>query len=261
MARRVGRRIVFWFFVVVLIAVAAGVVWLRTSRGKHESAVAIDANTARVRNLFVDFYAARAGSHVILFDAGVDKEGKAADDLLAKLGAKREDVTDVFITHGHGDHLAALPLFKNATVHASSKDVDMIRDRSLVEPFMAIVAGWLLPPPPDLTATVTDAGDALVDKAKDLKVRVIALPGHTPGSLAYLYQGVLYVGDSIVIKEGKLAPAPPFVTVDREENKRSIRELAKVLETAQLDFICTGHQGCTPPGQARQMLKDLAESL
>jgi glyoxylase-like metal-dependent hydrolase (beta-lactamase superfamily II) len=258
--KRWGRRIFFWFSVLVLIALAVGVIWLRSSRDKHEAAVAVTANTARIRNLFVDFYAARAGAHVILFDAGVDRGGSVADALLAQLQAKREDVSDVFITHGHGDHISAVPLFTNAKVHASSKDVDMMRDRSLVEPFMAIVFGWILPPP-YATAVVTDAGEVVVDKDKDLKVRVFDLPGHTGGSMAYLYDGVLYTGDSIGLREGKLTPAPPMVSVDREQNKKSIKELEKSLAGAKVDFVCTGHDGCTAAGQAPQLLKDLFASV
>jgi glyoxylase-like metal-dependent hydrolase (beta-lactamase superfamily II) len=261
MKRKWWRRVIFWFFVVVLIALAGGMIWLRSNRDKHEPAVAINANAAHVRNLFVDIYGAKAGSHVVLFDTGTGREGAAIDALLAQLGAKRDDVSDVFITHGHPDHISAIPLFKQAKIHASSKDVDMIRDHGLCEPFMAIVAGWLLPAPDGTTATVTDAGDVIVDKDKGLKVRVLDLPGHTKGSMAYLYDGVLYVGDSITFNEGKLGPAPAPVTVDREENKKSIKELAKTLADTKLDFICTGHQGCTPPGKASQLLKDLAASL
>jgi len=263
MKRRWWRRVLFWLSVVLLLGIGGAVIWLRANRGKHEPAVMVNANAARVRNLFVDFYAARAGAHVIVFDTGIDRDGAAADALLAQLGKTRDDVSDVFITHGHGDHVSGIPIFKNAKVNASSKDVDMIRDRSLIEPFAAIVSGWLLPVP-DATATATDAGDVVVDKDQDLKVRVFDLPGHTQGSQAFLYDGVLYVGDSMGLRDGKLTAAAPVFSVDLTQNKRSIQALGqaldKALSGAKLDFVCTGHQACTPPDQAQSLLHALASS-
>ena len=51
-------------------------------------------------------YAVRVGSKVMLFDTGADPGGHPVDAALAALGAGRNDVSDVFLTHGHGDHTA-----------------------------------------------------------------------------------------------------------------------------------------------------------
>jgi glyoxylase-like metal-dependent hydrolase (beta-lactamase superfamily II) len=252
------QRLFAWVVPLAVVAAAAGVIWLRMHRDRFDAPAAVTANVSRVRNLFVDFYAARAGAHVLLFDAGVDLDGKAVDALLGQLHARREDVSHVFITHGHSDHLAAVPLFPNAKVHASSRDVDMMRDKSLLEPALAIVAGWALPVPYVSATALGDEGVVPVDGGGS--VRVFPLPGHTSGSTAYLFDGVLFVGDSMRLGEGKLAPAPPLFSVDRAENRRSIAALKTALAGLKLDVICTGHQGCTGPGQAGQLLDELVAS-
>ena len=64
----------------------------------------------RLRNFFTEIYGVRVGDKVILFDAGVGTEGRALDALLGALNARRDDVSQVFLTHGHFDHVAASPV-------------------------------------------------------------------------------------------------------------------------------------------------------
>jgi glyoxylase-like metal-dependent hydrolase (beta-lactamase superfamily II) len=50
----------------------------------------------------------------MLFDAGSDKKGKAIFGELSRVGLGRENVKTIFLTHGHRDHMAGVPLFPNA---------------------------------------------------------------------------------------------------------------------------------------------------
>ena len=256
--KRWRQRLLFWTVLLLVGAIGAGVLWLRTHRDKFEAPASVTASVSRVHNLFVDVYAARAGGKVLLFDAGIDQSGKAIDALLAQLKATRADVSDIFVTHGHGDHIGAVPLFSTAKVHASSRDVDMMRDKSLVEPALAIAFGWILPAP--YVNALPLGEDGLVPVDGGAQVRAFAIPGHTPGSMAYLYDGVLFVGDSVRYVNGKLAPAPAGFSVDRDENRRSLKVLKQALAGLKLDVICTGHEGCTPPGEAGRLLDELVAS-
>src|SRR5262249_39050495 len=97
------------------------------------------------------------------------------------------------------------------------------------------------------TITIGDGPDAK-------KVKAFPIPGHTPGSYAYLYDGVLFVGDAMIFKQGRLDPAIKLFDAHPDENKASIRALQKQIENEEIDIVCTGHGGCTPKGMGRNQL-------
>ena len=68
-------------------------------------------------------YGAKVGNKVILFDAGADPGGAPVDAVLGWLHARRGDVTDVFVTHGHGDHTAGVSGLGSAHVHLGAGDL------------------------------------------------------------------------------------------------------------------------------------------
>ena len=79
-------------------------------------------NSARAQ--FVHGHLRRARRRrIILFDAGVDRAGAALDRLLGALDADRDDVREVFLTHGHFDHVAASPLCAQAKIRVGAPDV------------------------------------------------------------------------------------------------------------------------------------------
>lgn len=212
----------------------------------------------RERNLFTDLYGARAGGGVILFDAGVDPEGGALDRLLATLGATRADVRDVFLTHGHFDHVAASPLCTRAKIRVGAADVEFLAQRV---PMVAPVAGKLLHtffPVPPVYATDALTGRADIHVGED-KVLAIPTPGHTPGSYVFVFDKMMFAGDTIIIDGDKLGFAQPAFAVDAPGNRRSIAALAEALSTVDVQTICTGHMGCTPPGRGAAMLAALIE--
>jgi glyoxylase-like metal-dependent hydrolase (beta-lactamase superfamily II) len=209
-----------------------------------------------VRNFFSDFYGARVGDHAVLFDAGVDLDGKALDALLAELKVSgRDAVSDVFLTHGHFDHVAASPLCKKARIHVGIRDSDMMARRARIEPWTGRWFEAILPVGPIF------ATDAFIDVAQiplgDKTLEAWPCPGHSPGSYVLLYDGVLFVGDSMQIKGDKLDFAMAPFSVDMAENKRSIAALKTLLAGKRVDVVCTGHQRCTKPEETTKMLEEL----
>src|SRR6266700_3762174 len=73
-----------------------------------------------------------AGSRVLLFDTGAGSNfGEIAGKLLGAMAAAGENpasVTDIFISHAHGDHVGGLVMpagtlaFSNATIHMSAPE-------------------------------------------------------------------------------------------------------------------------------------------
>jgi hydroxyacylglutathione hydrolase len=256
--RRLAKVLGVILLILVLL-VAAGVVFLRMSRGSFEPPAELKPGLVDTSGAGVHLFAARAGGGVILFDTGADPEGRAIDGLLAALKATREEVTDIFLTHGHGDHTAGAHLFPKARLHAGAADVALTAGEVGPEATLAKIFMMILPPTP---ATVTSplAGAAEISVG-DKKVRALPMPGHTAGSYAYLYEGVLFVGDTMMLSDGALATGLAAFEAHPEENRQAILGLRAPLEGADIDRVCTAHGGCTAAGEGRARLDAFFTSL
>jgi glyoxylase-like metal-dependent hydrolase (beta-lactamase superfamily II) len=198
------------------------------------------------------------GSDVILFDAGMDPEGHAIDDMLRALRATRDDVKHVFLTHGHFDHVAAAGLYRNAQVHAGTGDLAMMAHRESARPITPRLFGALI------DSSSVEPNSPLderrrIDVGSGKSVLTMPFPGHTPGSFLFLFDGVPFTGDSILLEGGRLTHAMPGNSVDLAQNKVSIRSLAGLLENERVDYVCTGHMWCTAPGMAQELIQRLAQ--
>jgi glyoxylase-like metal-dependent hydrolase (beta-lactamase superfamily II) len=252
-----GRRILGYSFLTLILLAGGMVVSMRILRHGHKPVEEVRAGVFRARNFFTELYGARVGDKVLLFDAGVDPEGGALDALLEAMHTDRDGVTDIFLTHGHFDHIAAAPLCKKARIHLGIQDADMAAQKAPFAPAVPRLLARVLPVPPvNLTDAILQKGELPFG---DKQVMMLPTPGHTPGSYMFLFSGVLFAGDTIKISDGKLTFGDKPTCVDFAELKRSVAGLKAQLGTAKFEQICTGHQGCTPVGDAAGLLDDLIE--
>jgi glyoxylase-like metal-dependent hydrolase (beta-lactamase superfamily II) len=91
--------------------------------------------------------------------------------------ARRLNVRTVIETHGHWDHIQAVPEMRDAgySVGVTSEDAGML---------------------PSYDEIITD--DSVIEVG-DLRLRTIHTPGHTPGSICFLVEGkpILFSGDTL----------------------------------------------------------------
>ena len=247
--------------VVALLLLALGVVVvlaMRAGRGSFEPPVKVAEGVWGVRSgggIWV--YAARAGQEVLLFDAGADPLGRPVDGLLAALGAGRGDVRHVFLTHGHFDHTAAASLFQQARVHLGAGDAALAAGREPSEVGLGRLFAFLMPVPP-VHATDPIQGEVEIPVGEGRSVHAIPVPGHTPGSYAFLFGGVLVVGDVLDYRGGKLGLTPAFFDAHPEANRASVEALAREMEGLPFEVLCTGHGGCTPAREGPRLLAKYA---
>lgn len=248
-------------FVLVLAVLAAGAVAaLRIARTRPSAPEQIKPNLMAVSAAGAYLYAAQVGSHVIFFDAGADPAGRAIDTALRALASRRSDASHLFLTHGHGDHTAGAAGLPTARVHLGAEDVPLAEGRAPAENLIArIMAKALAAPPVSVTDPLT--GVVVVDVGSGETVKAFPIPGHTPGSYAFLFDGVLFAGDSIMLRQGRLDRGPSFFDSDTDQLRRSLISLEQQLTGADLAVVCTGHGGCTPLGLGRSMFDDFIGRL
>ena len=74
----------------------------------------LDHQVSVINDKFVNMYVVKNGQNYVVVDAGSDINNIAAE--LRKLQIDSSKVTAVLLTHSHRDHMAAIGLFRNATV-------------------------------------------------------------------------------------------------------------------------------------------------
>ena len=127
-----------------------------------------------------------------------DKQGMIIDPggkgkgILKKVEGLGLDIKLIVLTHGHIDHTGALKEVKEAT----GAEVAIHGDdaRSLRRQPLSIIFGLFYPTPPPPDGLLKD-GDSI--DIGDLHFVVLHTPGHTPGGICLLGQGVVFSGDTL----------------------------------------------------------------
>jgi len=233
---------------VALVIVGGGILIATTFMGRQPIPDGLEINGLRiVKDGFVSISVLPlAGGDVALFDAGNDKTGKAILGALSRLGLGRENVKTIFLTHGHRDHVAGVPLFPDAQVMALSEEVDVAEGRtSPGGPIMRI-----LPVRPTGVKINRALHDGEVVNVGTAKVQVFAVPGHTAGSAAYLVNGVLLLGDAADAgSDGHVRCSPWLFCKDQAQNRASLSRLAaRLASQGGVEALVFAHSGVLKQG-------------
>jgi len=85
--------------------------------------------------------------------------------------------------------------------------------------------------------------DRQVVQIGNLKFEGILVPGHTSGSMAYLLNDkYLFTGDTMSLKDRKMAPVPSFFNMDTNQAQASMSRLRGIVGA---EYIITPHWGTT----------------
>ena len=132
-----------------------------------------------VKDTFVNMFLVKDSDNYVAIDAGNDL--KAIKEGLKKLNIDPEKITTVLLTHSDGDHVAALKLFKNATVYLSREEEQMINGKT---------ARMMNSHNKINTKTYSLLDDQQTITIGNLSIKGILTSGHTPGSMSYLINSV-----------------------------------------------------------------------
>jgi len=190
-------------------------------------------------------------SGALLIDTGGDAEGTRLLQELAARKLEPKDVHTVLLTHGHPDHWAAAHLFPQARVRVGPGELAVMKgERKLKSPVGRLLGSGLMERPP-LPTRLEELQDGQVLELDGEQLRVLHVPGHTPGSVMYLWRDILFTGDSLVGSPDGVKLAPSFFSEDVGGNRQSLKRLVDEPFTR----IADGHTGVT--GNARLRLRAL----
>ena len=192
-------------------------------------------------------YVARTDSGVIAIDLGWTGSEDVLPSALAALNASPADVRFVFLTHAHRDHIAAWPLVRQARFIIGVAEVPAFTGSAGYRGWAAKMTDDMNDyprPRPGELSLVSIASDTAIDLGRDT-VLAFPVPGHTPGSTAYLFRGILFGGDAINWRPGTgFQGARPEFSDSVAQSRESLLALWQRLPLARTRVMCTAHGKC-----------------
>lgn len=187
-----------------------------------------------VKNNINSLYFIELEEGYALIDAGSNI--KTIEKSLTDLSIPPESVKYILLTHSDSDHVAALSLFPQAKIYMSADELQMIdgttkrgRNQSNALP-EGIAQNSLI---------LLDGEEELT--IGNYTVRCIKIPGHTPGSMAYLFaDNYLFTGDAVRV-QNKTLGVHPF-SMDADLSQQSIQKLKEIIGDSNL-LVLTAHYG------------------
>lgn len=131
-------------------------------------------------------YVLSKGKDCVVIDPGLDFEESA------KVIKSKYNVLAVLLTHGHVDHIDGIRFF-DCPIYISKEDEICLKDKqySLYSWFDGKI-------PFDISKfEVIKVKDNQTIDLLDESIKVISTPGHTSGSVSYLYKDRLFSGDTL----------------------------------------------------------------
>jgi len=172
---------------------------------------------------------------------------KTISSQLAQLGLKPADIDYVLVSHTHGDHIGNVGLFPDATVVMQQAEFDWINSPPPTDPnlnTLVQLARKLLGHPRRLELVTGD-----VDFFRDGSVRLLATPGHTPGSQSLMVHlpksgYIILSGDVAHLEDNFERDIVPSLNVDKSESISSMDRIKQIMREydAQLFINHDKHQ-------------------
>lgn len=198
---------------------------------------------------FVNAYVFEDASGTYLVDATMSRSGRPVREAFARAGVGLDQLGTILLTHQHVDHVrgaARLQRESRAVVACHAADAPFVEGRAAAR-MPALMRLFFAARPVAVGRPLND-GDTVGP------FRVVHVPGHTVGEVAFYHPGrrILISGDSVVERHGSLTlPAARFAA-DLPQAVRSLETLRKL----EVDLLLPGH-GIPVRGDVPARLDDL----
>lgn len=188
-------------------------------------------------------------NRLLLVDTSAEADARTILRSMDGLKLKPRDITSIFITHTHPDHVGGLATIKRdspAKVVSSKIEAEYIARRKTYDG------------PPGVQRHPGTPVDVVLEDGQTYDgLRIVYTPGHTRGSASYLDEprSLLFVGDAANNETG-LGPMSDQYNVDPKQHRESIKKVA----TLHFEHAVFGH-GTPIKGGASKQFKVLASRL
>lgn len=191
---------------------------------------AINDSVFVVKDRFVNAYIFKGKQNYLMVDAGFGEKSFLAE--LNKLGIASEKITSMLLTHSDGDHIGSIGLFKNPKIYMHKDEEQMINGQTAkMGPFKT---KWKYGP-----YLLFNSNDTLA--IDGLKIRIIHMPGHTPGSVCFVINDdYLLTGDNLVVVDGK---ADHFIEKFNMNTTQQLESIKALPDLKSFKYILMAHHG------------------
>src|SRR5512140_808541 len=176
-----------------------------------------------VPNVIANAYLIMEPNGLALIDAGLPGSDRKILRYFTERGHAPRDLRTIIITHSDTDHVGGLAALKRATgaaVYASAIEAAAIaagkpsrrtRPRQAAIRFLVNLSQKFFKSKPVEVDHVLAEGEVLPILGG---LQVMETPGHTPGHISLFSpsSSVLFVGDSMVVRNGQIVPSLPSLT-------------------------------------------------
>lgn len=221
----------------------------------------------RLGDHVVNFYLVDDPDGLVLVDAGLPGHLGQLRDHLADSDRSLADIRAVLLTHGHPDHtgLARALQQAGADIWVHQQDAGILRDgprsamrhakpeRSMLPYLLRRPAAITTPlhlarkgafTAPAVPGVRVFGADQRLDEVPG-KPQAVVLPGHTPGSTAYLFpeRGLLFTGDALVTHDGLTGHTGPTLVCRAftYDSDAALTALDRVDQLTTATMLLPGH--------------------
>ena len=201
-------------------------------------------------------YAVETSEGLVLVDTCKEADAGPVIRQVRSLGLYIRRLRLILLTHAHGDHSLGAESLRRSTgakVHAGRGDCAVLRAGGPREAFFSV---FDMPGEAHPTEVDVELEGGEVIELGEARFRVVAAPGHTPGSVCYLLERgglrILFTGDVLMsLTDATLRSGPGIYTAYLSPRYRgsagdSMATLRKLLEMPVPDLVLPGHPAADP---------------
>jgi hydroxyacylglutathione hydrolase len=190
-----------------------------------------------------------------LIDTGLPRKAKKILSYITQvLHRKPSDLKLIIITHAHLDHTGSLKAMKDATgakIAAHPEDAEFISGHKRMGAPKGGIGIVFKLMRPFIKADFVEVDRPIIEGDVVAGLKVVHVPGHTPGSIALLDEGkkVLFSGDTLSYRDGKVVGPPEKFTMDP---KAAVTSIARI-KALDFDLMLCGHGQPLRPEAGRKV--------
>ena len=190
-----------------------------------------------------NYFVYKKGDKTILIDSGY-QDSLTMYDEFKKININPDDVEAIFLTHIDSDHAGCMyeedPSFKNANIYLHEYEKEHLYKKSerVRVGFIKVMHKLEAKQP----ITYFEKEEPIM--IGEIKVLPILTSGHTLGHTCFLVDDkYLFVGDSLIFKDGFGYRFFDLLGYDNEENSTSLLKLKMFAELYKCKYIISAHTG------------------